>query len=222
MNKFDKKVSKEVKSFLDENIEFTTGEAERIRRKAKMPVQRFNLVYWIVLTATISVSILLALSFLPKDNQQAGQQIPDFEQYKGEALTIGVIGNPPKVREKELIHFEPLTFQDLIDGKLGSADAVFIMKEKLIEASESQYARVYLEASVPFFFIESTQGITPFTVSSMRYRESPEYARNTDFASGYRALDRMQFGFGLYKDIKNAQTIAGTYSEIFERIDQFK
>jgi len=74
--------------------------------------------------------------------------------YNGKKLIIGVIGDVPVVRE-ENVTFKNIGFIDMRTSESlpSELDAVFIMKEHLIEASKPNYARVYKNSSIPFFFI---------------------------------------------------------------------
>jgi hypothetical protein len=71
--------------------------------------------------------------------------------YYGKGLSIGVVGEVPKVRE-EHVRFTSLSFDELEEyDKLSSEyDAVFIMKEHVVEAAENKYAKVYKNAGIPF------------------------------------------------------------------------
>ena len=239
MDNFDKKISEEVKDFLNNNVEFTNGEAERIREEIKqnqIEKRKINPVYWAVLASAAILFLLLSIPFINElstkipDNQQAAPDldnetnvhIPEFDTYKGESLKIGVVGNPPEVRETDLVHFESLTFKDLAEGNFKSMDAIFIMKENLEEASESKYTNVYLESSIPFFFIESKKGTIPFINPAISYKEFPEVGGGIYFASGYLPLTTTTFEFGLYNDIKNQETMTYVYSNIFEEIHKYK
>lgn len=81
--------------------------------------------------------------------------IKDSPIYEGGKLTIGVVGKAPEVREDN-IQFKKIEIKDLNQGSLYSIyEAIFIMKEHSTEAKEGTYEKLYRNASIPFFFIES-------------------------------------------------------------------
>jgi len=76
---------------------------------------------------------------------------------------------------------------------LTDLDAVFITKEKLREAAEPQYAKVYKTAGVPFFFIESLKSYIPFTYEELSYDEVPDSLSNMYATGYYQYVDEMKF-----------------------------
>ena len=67
MNNFDKKISDKVKSYLDENIDFSTEESEKIHLKIQQgnhKSRKFNPLYWTVLASAATIFLILSLSFL--------------------------------------------------------------------------------------------------------------------------------------------------------------
>jgi hypothetical protein len=152
------------------------------------------------------------------------EKLPDFEEYTSRPLDIAVIGAAPNVRETNVV-FEEFPMEDLLFIDFSEYDAVFIMKEHLEEASAAEYAEVYSSSNIPFFFIESTKGSFPFTDAEALYSNSQERGSGTDFAAGFVTSSNSQsegttFGFGLYNDIKNDETVKGTYSIIFNKIQE--
>ena len=81
LNNFDKKISSKVKHYLDENVEFSTEEREKIQLKIQGNVNksnRFQPKYWTVLASAVIIFLVLSLSFLKKpdgvqQNEQADQ-----------------------------------------------------------------------------------------------------------------------------------------------------
>ena len=79
LNNFDKKISSKVKNYLDENVEFSTEEREKIQLKIQGNVNksnRFQPKYWTVLASAVIIFLVLSLSFLKKpdgvpQNEQA-------------------------------------------------------------------------------------------------------------------------------------------------------
>ena len=152
------------------------------------------------------------------------EKLPDFEEFTGRPLNIAVIGAAPDVRETNVV-FEEFPMEDLLFIDLSEYDAVFIMKEHLEEASAAKYAEVYTSSSIPFFFIESTKGSFPFMNAEALYSNSHERGGGLGFAAGYMPSSDpgkkpTTYSFGLYNDIKNEDTIKGTYSIIFNKIQE--
>ena len=152
------------------------------------------------------------------------EKLPEFEEYTGRTINIAVIGAAPDIRETN-VTFEEFSMDDLLFMDFSEYDAVFIMKEHLEEASAAEYAEVYTSSKIPFFFIESTKGSFPFSNVEALYSNSHERSGGTDFAAGYMPSSDSQiegttYEFGLYNDIKNDETIKGTYSIIFNKIQE--
>lgn len=147
-----------------------------------------------------------------------------FEKYSGENLNIGVIGEIPNVREG-IIRFENIEFNDLEkDNVLSKYDAVFITEDNLLEASKKEYAHVYNECVVPFFFIESTKGSVPFINEDLSYEDVPQSSNPPAYVAGV-LKDNKELSFveyGLYNDTENAKSIEDVYSRIFTTISQNK
>ena len=59
---------------------------------------------------------------------------------------------PPEVKEEQ-VEFTKISFDKMTNKELNSFDAVFIREDNLFEAAEDQYADVYLDSTIPFFFI---------------------------------------------------------------------
>lgn len=152
------------------------------------------------------------------------EKIPHLEEYVGQSLEIAVIGEAPDVREKN-VTFKEIQLEDLLFIEIGDYDGVFVMKDYLQEASAAEYAGVYTQSKIPFFFIEATKGTNPFIYADQTYNETPEYGDGLDFAAGYVSSSDPQkgstsFTYGLYNDIKNEETIKGTYSIILKEIEK--
>ena len=81
LNNFDKKISSKVKHYLDENVEFSTEERDKIQLKIQgksNKSNRFQPKYWTVLASAVIIFLVLSLSFLKKpdgvqQNEQADQ-----------------------------------------------------------------------------------------------------------------------------------------------------
>lgn len=148
----------------------------------------------------------------------------DTPLYSGQSLSLAVIGEVPKVRE-EHIKFINISFDELEDyTKLSSVyDAVFIMKEHLSEAAQGKYAKVYKNAGIPFFYIESTKSFMPFVAEELSYDDISDTGSGM-YATGYLASDKgdRSWGYGLYNNIVNAPNIKSAYSRMFTTIDSVK
>ncbi|WP_430789138.1 hypothetical protein VBD025_02875 [Virgibacillus flavescens] len=143
--------------------------------------------------------------------------------YKGERLNIGVIGETPDVREQN-VNFQSITLDKLesnVKNIFTEFDAVFIMKEYLVQAGERQYAKVYSELEIPVFFIQSKKSYLPFIYDDMTYEESPNIEDQT-YATGILSEEKDTFktwGYGLYNDTENETNIKDVYTRIFTTIE---
>lgn len=98
MNNFDKKLSSKLKNYLDENVEFSTEESEKIQLKIQgklNKLNRFHPKYWIVIASAVIIFFVLILSFLknpegiPKNEQvEQGSSNEDSILPKGEELAM--------------------------------------------------------------------------------------------------------------------------------------
>lgn len=139
---------------------------------------------------------------------------------EGQSLEIGVIGDAPAIRERN-ISFTEMSFDDLKEGSVfpNTVDAVFIGKDYLSEAAEPEYAQVYKNAGVPFFFIESMKSYIPFVYKDLSYEEVPDMQSGTYITGYYQSGGKMQYwGYGLYNDKVNSVNIKDAYSRIFATI----
>ena len=141
--------------------------------------------------------------------------------YNGRSLSVGIIGEIPKVREKQ-VNFIEIEFSDLEKDTLDSKyDAVFITKNNLQEASEERYSLIYKKSKIPFFFIQSEKSHIPFTIEEISYEEAPD-VNDLNYATGiiYKNDNFESWGYGLYRDIENEANIKDVYSRIFETISE--
>ncbi|SEL74131.1 hypothetical protein SAMN04488100_1099 [Alkalibacterium putridalgicola] len=150
---------------------------------------------------------------------------PDFETYTEGSLRIAVIGEEPDVVE-EHVKFEEITFDDLAEDEIDSYNAVFIMEDKLIEASSEQHAETYLNSEIPVFFT-SAQSTIPFTEKDLEYsRESWGWEEGVSYISGlYRTEDKnllTRIGFGLYNEEMSEETLQATFSLVFTKISELQ
>lgn len=150
----------------------------------------------------------------------------DTPLYSGKILSIGVIGEIPKVREDQ-VHFTEITFDELEDySKLSTTyDAVIIMKEHLIEADDNKYVKVYNKAGIPFFFIESPRSFMPFVLEDLSFEHSSFQNFHYDmYATGYfqTGTAYKSWGYGLYNDKINAPNVKDVYSRICTTIESIQ
>lgn len=162
--------------------------------------------------------ILLILIFA----LSACTQSPDFELYEGKALKIAVVGEPPEVKGEQ-VRFTEISFDEMTSEELKSYDAVFIRENNLSEAAESQYADVYLNSTIPFFFI-GTDFYVPFTEKDLEYDKTSNWSAGISYAVGVLGSQEddtlKKWEYGLYNDEKTDEHIKGMYSIIFKTIDE--
>ncbi|MCG7344869.1 hypothetical protein MHZ92_12045 [Sporosarcina sp. ACRSL] len=148
----------------------------------------------------------------------------EFKLYEGKPLSIAVVGDPPVVGEEQ-VTFESVSFDELTSEAIGSYDAVIITEENLVEASESQYADVYLQSPIPIFFISASNPI-PFTVKDVEYDASWGWAIGKSYAVGVLTVKEEEedvvknWGIGLYNSEKTEEHIKHVYSLIFKTIEE--
>jgi hypothetical protein len=143
--------------------------------------------------------------------------------YSGRALKIGIIGETPKVREKQ-IKFAGIQFADLDNSTFDSQyDAIFITKDNLTEAAQDKYASIYKKSKIPFFFIQTEKGYIPFTEEDLSYEEAPE-VEDQSYATGIiEENNKLKYwAYGLYNDIENEANVKDVYTRIFETIYKIK
>ncbi len=144
--------------------------------------------------------------------------------YDGTYLKIGVIGEQPNLRKKN-IRFSTLSFEELKDTNNVSSkfDAVFITKNNLKQADEEKYVKVYRELDIPTFFLETTKGFLPFVSEDLTYATASELEHS--YASGYLQEKKDSYRFweyGLNNNQKNDKNVKDVYSRIFKTIAEVK
>lgn len=92
--------------------------------------------------------------------------------YQGELLHIAVVGYSPKIREKSLINFTIINLEELTEKRITEFGAVFITRNYLKRAAEPEYAGIYRNSSLPFFFIESEKQRFAFTHEQISYEDA--------------------------------------------------
>ena len=120
---------------------------------------------------------------------------PSVELYEGRSLKIGVIGEAPEVKEKQ-VKFQKIAFDDLSNEGLMPYDAVFIMDEYFSKASDDPYVDVYLNTEIPFFFIGSNKSTMPFRMKGLRYENASDVGNfySAGFLSSKDGLKQWQYG----------------------------
>jgi len=148
------------------------------------------------------------------------ENIVNSVAYEGKSLEIGVIGEITKVRESQ-VNFEAIDYLTFKDNKFNFIyDGIIIMKEQLLKASEKEYARIYKESSIPFFFIGFDKSYIPFIEGNIDY-ESADLIENSSYAIGFFVLGKemTNWRYGLYNDLKNKRNIDDIYTRIFKSIE---
>ena len=147
---------------------------------------------------------------------------PNFKIYEGRPLNIAVIGEIPEVKEDQ-ISFEKVEFDYLFIEDFKKYDAVFITKENLSKASESQYTDIYLNSNLPFFFIEATKSYRSFIEEDLTYEDDLDLKEISNhyaigFLSSKESEDKYWY-YGLYNDKESPENIKEMFSRIFSTIE---
>jgi hypothetical protein len=164
--------------------------------------------------------IFITLLFIFTSCSQETNQETNFDSlvYSGSKLKIGIVGDKPKIREKN-ISFIQLSMEDILQKKFKNLDSVFITKSYLREAAKPQYAEIYLQSPIPFVFIESEKVYLAFIDDRLSY-ENAHTIKSGDYLVGF--YKDTYFGLGLYNNIKNEKTIQDCYSRLFVILERFK
>lgn len=113
--------------------------------------------------------------------------------------------------ENKTVTFVPITFEDLTSDRYKSFDAIFIMKERLLEASNDKYSKTFTQLQKPIIFI-GTNTLIPFRLDGILYHPK-EFQEGLPYSKGF--IDGTEYGFGLYNDKENKASIQLFYSELF-------
>lgn len=168
------------------------------------------------------IAILIILTGCNDSNKQSTSNSSTSSDTK-EELRIGVIGNQPDVNENN-VSFVDIELTDLKkEQELSSLNAIFIMKDHLSEAADSQYASVYKKLKIPTFFIESTKGYVPFVTEDLTYEGAPDMD-NTSYATGFLNTGKVYnyWEYNLNNDKLNDKNIKEVYNNIFDTIISLK
>ncbi|WP_203363755.1 hypothetical protein [Bacillus sp. REN10] len=149
------------------------------------------------------------------------------EIYKGQDLAIGVVGEIPEVREKN-IDFEALSLKEISANTKEVSDkfdSVFIMPEQFAEADDDQYVATYKALKIPTFFFESKKAHLPFVHEDVTYETAPNM-EETAYAVGYLYSGEEEeykddvWRYFLYNGVKNKVNIQDVYTNIFKTIEE--
>lgn len=138
-------------------------------------------------------------------------------------LKIGVVGKPPKVNEKK-VKFEEITLIEMEKMDLSSEyDGVFIMGDFLRDAAKPDYAQIYKDSGIPFFFIQTKSTFIPFVYEDIDYDDLFD-ENNLEYAFGYyqNGETAQTWEYGLYNDKVTEKNIKDVYSRIFKTIDSLE
>lgn len=141
--------------------------------------------------------------------------------YDGRNLSIGIIGEIPKVREKQ-VKFTKIQFSDLEREQFDSTyDAIFITKENLSEAAQAKYANIYKKSNIPIFFIQTKKSFPPFTLEELSYEDAAD-SKDLTYATGILSNgdNVTAWRYGLYNDIENVDNIKVVFTNIFQTISE--
>ncbi len=143
------------------------------------------------------------------------------KEYDGEKLLIGIIGNIPEIRELQ-IEFKEIDFDILKKDNFDSQyDAVFITKDNLSEASNAEYAPIYKESEIPFYFIDNEKSHVSFIEEDLSYEDEPD-SKSGRYITGLLYVKERFWGYGLYNDTKSDINIKDVYSRVFQDISEIK
>lgn len=149
------------------------------------------------------------------------------DMYDGEPLYIGVIGDIPQVREKN-INFINTSFEELAKMDSLMHDAIFISENYLSEAATNENIQLYKKHKVPFFFIGTKALNLPFIdhENKLSYEEYAERINNTKhFITGIRYLGE-NYGYEDWKFSNDGNldkiNIENIYSLVFKEIEKIK
>ncbi|OJF94598.1 hypothetical protein [Alkalibacterium sp. 20] len=149
----------------------------------------------------------------------------NLDTYTGDVLRISVIGDTPDVSE-ENISYSNAEFSDLEDedGSLNvQGDALFIMPENLVEASDDKYIDHYNKLKIPIFFIGTTKTHAPFVFDNINYEDAREVSPKS-YAAGYLYHSENELGehwifSGEDEEELTENEIKNIYSDVFRTIN---
>ncbi len=170
-----------------------------------------------------SLMLIIVISVLLSGCGKTTDKMTVKDAYNGDKLTIGVIGELPKVIEGNVL-FQQLQFDELKEmTENPGMDAIIITKENLEEASEGTYAAIYQASTIPVFFIQSEKSYVPFIREDLSYQDAA-FMDDLTYITGIQYQDGSlkTWGFGLYNDTVSEENIQIAYTQLFETIDELK
>jgi hypothetical protein len=183
--------------------------AKRKRRKGGNVLKIYKIIF------TLSALVILF-------GMTACSSSPNYKLYEGRPLNIAVIGEIPEVKEDQ-IGLEKIDFEYLLKEDFNKYDAVFITKENIEEASESQYADIYLNSNLPFFFIEATKSYRSFIEKDLTYEDDLDLKETSNhYSIGYLSSDEVEdkhWYYGLYNEKESPENIKEMYLRILSTIE---
>lgn len=167
-------------------------------------------IFSVILSVTVLIFLFIGCS----------KEKVNVEKYMGKELNIAVLGEIPKIREKQ-IKFEKVDFEDIENiSSSEKYDAIFVMEENSNEASKDKYKDIYLNSKANFFFIDSEKGRIPFMIKGVSYEEAEKIETFPYIVS--LEENASITGFGLYNNEKTEENIEACYSTAFEYISERK
>ncbi|TWT13174.1 hypothetical protein [Planomicrobium sp. CPCC 101079] len=238
MDKFDHEVREQLKSFLQEKIQFTSEEKEQVHERIlskKSKGFQFNPVYWSVLTAAIALSLFFSFFYLtdfmknPSSNEQTGSVnggIVDTmgeqkEVYSGKPLHIAVIGEIPIVTSGQ-VTFNQVE-SEALKNNLQAYDAFFVTDEHFEELATDEWTDTFERMPVPVFFIGLDVQAFIFHENDLDYK-SHKYEANSHtqgFVGEKAGGKSWEYGDPI-ESTNPGDTPKEIFALIFEDIEEFQ
>ena len=146
------------------------------------------------------IIVICILTACGKSQPQSTETTP----YEGRALSIGIIGEVPKIREEQ-VKFTTIQFSDLEKGTFASLyDAIFIIEDSMPEGTQAKYT-IYENFKIPFFFSEIERSGNDYT-----------------YAHGIlpKGNGNVSWSYPLPNNIENEKNVEDIFSQIFKTISQ--
>lgn len=173
-------------------------------------------------TIVTVLMFLLTTILLTACNSISTSRNTDLKEYTGQEIKVGVIGEVPKVKEKN-VNLVPIDFTDFENQNIDSYDGIIITKEYLSQASENKYAGIYNNSNKPFFFIQSDKSYLPFADDQTTYDEAIK-VKNESYATGYINTNEIvrYWELSLDNKVEPKEAVKGVFSQIFMLIEKIK
>lgn len=166
--------------------------------------------------------IILTVILLTACNSKVANKSTNVKEYTGQELKVGVVGEIPKVMKKN-INLVSIDFTDFQKQNLASYDGIIITKEHLTQASENQYADVYNQSNIPFFFMQSEKSYLPFADNQTTYDQAIK-VKNKSYTTGYINTNEIvrHWELSLNDKLDDKKAVNEVYSRIFMLIEKIK